>query len=261
MKVEYHHVSRLDDAREEPPVDIARASFVALNHGLIDACRFARDFADECAIAHEHAVHLAGEHARDPNLAVADAYELAREPDCARDRNTACSLADELDHADKFRSVLGRRLNYGCSVAEAYELAFGLGRRLGLALEHAGRLARDHHKARILRNIIARLHRLAASIQESLLKVSGPEPVEGTPAPPTVMVSPTARLVIGFTARLLPAAPRADKAEEFASELYALAEEGGSRSQQLGHAIRVLITIMSLRRALAAGGRRAAERV
>jgi hypothetical protein len=75
-----------------------------------------------------------------------------------------------------------------------------------------------------------------------------------------VVVSPAARHVTRFVVRLLPAGCRAVKAEEFAAELYELAAAGGPRRRQLAHALRVLATIVPLRRALSDSGRRAAER-
>jgi len=80
------------------------------------------------------------------------------------------------------------------------------------------------------------------------------------PSHRAAVVSRAAWHVMGFTARLLPAECRRTKAEEFACELYDLASTGVSRRQQLSHALRVLLHISLLRRALSSSRRRAMER-
>lgn len=71
--------------------------------------------------------------------------------------------------------------------------------------------------------------------------------------------SPSAHWLVHTASRLLPPGSRDRYAEEFASELRALADAQHSRRAQLGHALRQLTTIWALRRALPAAPPRPAD--
>jgi hypothetical protein len=171
------------------------------------------------------------------------ALALALERDLERDldRDLARALVLELDHA----------------LDLDHDHALDLDRALVRARNLASALAvRD----RILDPALSRALRAVEEIIRLLMRVgSDALPKEGS-ARSAVVVSPAARRVTGFVVRLLPGGCRAVKAEEFAAELYDIAATGGPRRGQLAHALRMLATIVPLRRALADSGRRAAER-
>jgi hypothetical protein len=67
-----------------------------------------------------------------------------------------------------------------------------------------------------------------------------------------ICVQPAAlsRRLVEFASHALPAGDRADYAELFHSELFDLAQTGCGRRAQVMHALRVLVRILALRRAL-----------
>jgi len=191
----------------------------------------------------------------------------------------ACFVAGELTLA--LTSARARFL--GPNPTSTFDL--GLDSFLASALQYASGLAHDlvdlrgsfsaHHLDRTLHAAFdyacrdARFERLATELGEmfgpaqELNELLAPAEAKKLKrrARRVVVVSHAAQRVTAFTTRLLPAACRSIKSEEFAAELYDIAATGGSRRRQLAYALRLLATIVPLRRALAAdGARRAVER-
>ncbi|NUR00860.1 MAG: hypothetical protein HOY79_31340 [Streptomyces sp.] len=159
-----------------------------------------------------------------------------------------------------------------------------LDRILNFALEHACDLNRDHALARahtlastialartntrantraLDRHLDRRLAHALVAVDGLIELLTHTEPgtlPRAESARSAVAVSPAAQRVTTLVVRLLPTGCRAVKAEELAAELYDIAAAGGPRRRQLAHALRVLTTIVPLRRALSDSGRRAAER-
>jgi hypothetical protein len=73
-----------------------------------------------------------------------------------------------------------------------------------------------------------------------------------------VHIAPVASRLVGVATQMLPAWERARYAEEFRSELWDLAQTGGSRRAQLAYATRQLLAVPKLRAGLRSLRRRGA---
>jgi hypothetical protein len=193
----------------------------------------ARDLAHDIECAHSAAVNLGL--ALDHDLARDLAATLARIYDLVWDDFFAPGLAPRLARD----LLLSRALDLADSLVR--DLDRGRARDLGLALA-----CELEYSVRGLTRDATRIATLVAGVGWAAAQPAALP----TGHPAAANLSGVAQRIADFTARLLPAGYRADKAEEFACELYDLAEAGVPRRHQLGHALRVLAQVVPLRREL-----------
>ncbi|NUR00861.1 MAG: hypothetical protein HOY79_31345 [Streptomyces sp.] len=225
---------------------------------LTEALAYALDFAPTRSPTRALARTLARALARARTRDITSNYSLARALDLAHTHARALGHARTLD--------LARDLDLAGNLARDLDLARNLARDITRDLDFALDRDRDRTRNRDLdRDLdLARDLDRAVVVYSRLIKLLmhtelGVPPREGS-ARSAVVVSPAAQRVTTLVVQLLPAGCRAVKAEELAAELHDIAVAGGPRRRQLAHALRVLATIVPLRRALSVSGRRAAER-
>lgn len=211
-------------------------------------------------------------------------HDLVRELDLerfhARERERICEIeffvAHKPDHdivlASELAYGLFRDLDFALVVARDLVNVLALARACDLVnvltLVLTRNAARSHNVALIryvggelVEDAVAELVPRAADIVKALRALErDPAPKGSSRSPATVVVSWTARRVVGVAARLLPVEHWPGKAEEFAGELFEIAAAAGSRRRQLAHALRVLVYVVPLRRALSGSRRRPVDR-
>lgn len=178
------------------------------------------------------------------------AFDLACYLKQTVDRDAVRALADALDAA----------LNVACEVARALDRALNRAQDRDFDIERvrASERARDCAQGLVKQIMDLGLH--TAGMTKMLGDANADLARKASPSRPAgIVVGQVALRAVGFAVRLLPAEHRQIKAEEFAAELYDIAAANRPRRQQLAHALRVLATIVPLRRALADGGRHATE--
>lgn len=174
-------------------------------------------------------------------LAQLTAQEMRDEPPKGANRLT--TLVNGLERC----RALASRAGYGDG---ANDLASKLGEicDLGRSLAVAG-----NHTLAL--TIAGRVLDLEEELRTLTHTVVTDAPIEGTQA----VMSRPARKIVSAAACLLPMRQRRDKSEEFAAELHDMALAGASRRDQLGHALRVLVYILPLRRTLSSSRHRAVD--
>ncbi|WP_194891356.1 hypothetical protein [Catenulispora pinisilvae] len=182
-------------------------------------------------------------------------WDLIRTLDGAVALDRALGLDPALDPALDQARKLNRVLTFGFDGR-----GFDFADALDLAHDLVHNLAVDRDPALVFTRELERIPADVDKLISVLIRAQPGVLPKGESARSVAMVSLAARCVTALAVWLLPVRYRTVKAEELAAELYDIAAAGESRRQQLAHALRVLAAIVPLRRALAAGARRAAER-